>query len=295
MARRTRGQRVLTAYADALERQGAKPNTIRNLRSAARRLGPLVRRGSKQELLLVRDQLLAEGLRNSTVMGYFNSMGAAWRWAWERGKVPTQWPRLRALRRQMTRKRPFTREEAAEVLAWFQEHRRWLYGLVLLLHDAGSRIGETLELRGADVDRERCTVRFLVTKSGQPRTVHVTRETIDALPEVPDGVRLWSGPKSGGALNHSTVRQAQLRCLRDLALPTAELDLHSFRRTVVHDQLSAGLPLPDSMRRVGHSDTRIHLRYAEGALRDAERDRQMADRLARHRDISAPRWRKGTA
>lgn len=287
MPRRRRSPpQIVEHYADQREAEGAPPNSVRNLRAAARRLRRAgLRDATRAAVLQVRDHLVTEGgLSPTTVQGYLDCASAAWGWAQERGLVAGSWPRVRKLPRRDTRKRPYTLEEADAVVTWFACHRPWLYPFVLLLWETGARSGEVRAMLGEDVDRQRGRVVLRHTKSGEVRVVPVRAETLAALPRRRGHEHLWVGPRAGRPLAHSSVMAALGRCFSDLGLPGEELDLHSFRRAWVQDALRAGVSLPDSMATLGHTDLRVHVRYQRNALKDPERLRKRTSAIHDYRN-----------
>jgi len=196
---------------------------------------------------------------------------------------------------------PYTKEEAARILAAARGHR--LEALFVLAVHTGMRLGELLGLRWADVDLEAGTVRVartLVAVKGKPtfqepkttdsaRTVPLTllaqaalrghkarqaQERLAAGEAWQDGGLVF--PTGKGTPMHPSGAERPWYALRTKAGVPAR-GFHALRHTAATLMLSAGVPLEAVSEVLGHSDFAFTKNTYARFLLDAKR--QAAERL----------------
>jgi len=220
---------------------------------------------TSQALVLLRDRLVATGRSTRTVNSYLRWAGACWRWCEERGLVEGAWPRLRPLRQDTTRKRPFTDAEVVAILGWLRGYRdgRW-YPIVALAAETGRRISEVCNLRGRDVDRQARTL-TVRQKGGERIALPVSPDVLAALPDVePDAWlfrrRLSSGGYAAAAPN--SVWSVVRRAVEAVGIADGErVDTHSFRRYACGALIRSGVSLGVAMRLTGHKSPAMFMHY----------------------------------
>jgi len=129
--------------------------------------------------------------------------------------------------------------------------------VIRLLMFTGCRKGEILNLRRSEVDGD--TLRLADSKTG-PRTVHVNPQARAVLDRQPRGPGPWvfpsiadpDRPRSGTlGLWYSVRREAEIEDVR----------LHDLRHNFASHAAMNGVPVPVVSRLLGHSGTRMTLRY----------------------------------
>jgi len=250
------------------------PVTLAKYRSLARTLADnpiwktLVSDVDRVAIVRARDRLGARGVDNQTVNIHISMMRKAWSWALERGLVSHDFPGLKRLRTEPTKKRPFTDTEVTMVLEQLKTYRggQW-YPIFCLQADTGSRLGAILKLRGRDVDYQSCLVTYSLKR--KVYSVPVPPDTMALLPRVKGDQLLFPGKLSGKVVD-TTYAAAVFREV--LALTGIEdrelLGSHSFRRRAVATNLRSNVPMPLSMKFLGHSTAKIHLDYQRNAVGD---------------------------
>lgn len=176
-----------------------------------------------------RQKLLAEGNRPGTVNMKCGTIKSMMKDAVLRGRLDRVQDLPQQLKVLNTRDRVFSDEEVAGFCRYFTSSGNpTAADLLVFLLDTGARSGETLRLKGKDVDTKRWRVTFWHTKNKQPRSVRLTHRAIDAikpyLPAVPDH-RIW--PLKYGAFRWQFDRAKEALGLAD----DKALTLHATRHT----------------------------------------------------------------
>jgi integrase len=155
-----------------------------------------------------------------------------------------------------TKDRVFSDKEIEAFVAWFLATGHAEYAdLFIFLTETGARIGETLALRGEDIDLQKGRCTFWRTKNGKPRTIPLTARAIDALAEhTPPRptYRVW------------TISYGQMRTQFDnakLALGLPDVTIHTARHTVCSRMGGGGIPLAKLMKYSGHTTLQAVNRY----------------------------------
>jgi len=160
------------------------------------------------------------------------------------------------LRLANTKDRVFSDKEIEAFVAWFETTGRSEYAdLFIFLTETGARIGETLALKGEDIDLQRGRCVFWKTKNGKPRTIPLTTRAIDAISGhmPPRGTyRVWS-------LNYGQCR-TQLDNAK-LALGIHDVSWHTARHSVCSRMGAGGIPLAKLMKYSGHTTLQAVSRY----------------------------------
>lgn len=132
---------------------------------------------------------LIPGRKNATVDRYIASERAAWNWGREAGLVPIDraWPPGLMLREADARVRHLSDQELSAVLKAAKAHSPTMHAAIMVAIATGMRQGEMLRLVWPDVDFTHSTVRLLITKTGQARSVHLPSIAAQALKAVKAG------------------------------------------------------------------------------------------------------------
>jgi integrase len=236
-----------------------------------------VSRVDRAAVLRARDAMRA-GRANSTVNSYLRNLAAAWRWAEERGLVPSPWPRVKKLCAK-TSKRPYEPAEVQAVLDWLERNPRgfadW-FAYFSLLADTGARPGELVRLKGQDVDRAGGRARVIRNKSGPngdarvEEWIRVPLATIALLPQRDPGHWLWParGRQGKGHITTNGALSALRRGLQAIGIPwRGKLDQASFRRWWIDSADAEGVSIGDAMKQTGHRKVETHAGYRRNSTR----------------------------
>lgn len=183
----------------------------------------------------------------------------------------------------MARRLPqrLSREEVAALLA--QPNRRVPTGardraLIRLLHRAGLRCSEALDLRPRDVNLARLEVRVNAGKGDKDRVVWIDSGTVEIL-------QAWKDkrPRSewlfctlkGGRMDTSAVRHMLARRGRKAGI-TMRVHPHLLRHTYATELLEDGYSLLEAQRMLGHEDLRTTAIYVH--LVDEQLRRRLIER-----------------
>ncbi len=227
-----------------------------------------------------RDRLLAEGLAAATVNRYLATIVALLNrcmsdWGWLR-TVPT----VKLLKLNNARHRWLSADEEARLLAHCPSH---LSDLVVFLVETGARLSEALRLTWAEVDLDRKPlglVKFMVTKSGRPRGVPLSKKARDLLLRIKAGQRelsinepdrgrvfLYVGKgRAGRGVAVSAYRSyrnphgAWATAVRRADL--GDLHLHDLRHTFASRLVMHGVPIMSVSKLLGHAGLAMTMRYA---------------------------------
>lgn len=223
----------------------------------------------------LKEDILDLGRTPATVNRYLANLRAILRMAHlEWGTLP-QVPRFKLFRLNNERDR-WLRESEEQRLLDTCRSTPHLHQLVTFLLDSGARLGEATDLRWYDVDlpkRGRATVRFLVTKSGKPRSVPLPKRTDLMLRELyadrPEGEDYVFLVRTVGGNWRGTIPQAKRFSNPHGAWTTAisradlpGLRIHDLRHSYASRLVQRGVPLQTVSELLGHSSLRMSLRYA---------------------------------
>jgi integrase len=144
-----------------------------------------------------------------------------------------------------------------EVVALLEACRAtpYLEAFVLTSLNTGMRRDEVLSLTYAGIDRDNRLVRLVKTKTGEPRVVHfnpVAFAALEGLPRRLDG-KLWPFTSAG-------VTMAFTRAVRRSGI--VDFHLHDCRHHFASMHAMAGVNQAGLMRLLGHTDSKMTLRYA---------------------------------
>lgn len=220
-------------------------------------------------LLEARKKLVQQGRVSTSVNQLLGRIAHAWSWATDGGLVAVPWPQVDSLPEKRTERRAVAPHELEALLREARAHAGGRHlPLFLLLGDLGSRIGETVRLRGRDVDRAASVVTFRrdTTKGRRARSCAVSPEVLALLPDRGPDALLFPSPKDPARHFSERGALAALHVMLERAgLADEPLVLHSLRGYFVRKLHTAGVPLKDAMDFVGHRSVRVHLGYMEGA------------------------------
>ena len=175
-------------------------------------------------------------------------------------------------------------EQRALLGACQSKYRRHIYPIILTALDSGCRRGELLKLTWRDVDLEKGTLRVVAmnTKTNKLRVIDLEPVTIAELRKVHKASRKLLDDLVFGIRDnfkgawHSAMKEAQIGGAR----------FHDLRATAITFWLLRGMRMEFAMRRSGHSDPKIFMRYVRmsESIRETHREQlrewELAEGLA---------------
>jgi integrase len=223
------------------------------------------------ELREARDKLMP-GRQPATVVRILSAQRSAWNWGRAAGLVPKDrvWPPRLMLSEPAARVRYLTDEELSATLQAAKAHSSTLLAAVTLALATGVRRGEMLRLRWADVDFPRSTIRLLLTKNEQARSVHLPAIAAEALKgikaeDVPAITNVFLNakdkPLTGDALDHEWRKVRTAAGIKNFRW-------HDFRHSAASFLAQHGATLLEIGSVLGHKSAQVTLKYAhliEGA------------------------------
>lgn len=218
-------------------------------------------------LYKLRDRLAATGNSDSTINRKLASLSTmlseakAMGWIKDKPKIPTT-------RQPQGRIRMITEQEEHELLGWAGHFGHAPYQrLFLTALDTGARMGELRALQVRDLDLERGTVTFWLTKNDTSRTVPLYKRTIEAIKaQLMDH---WGdAPPKATAPVWPEVTKRQIntvwdRCREQMGLTDdSQFVPHVMRHTCASRLVQAGVDLLVVKDWLGHLTLSTTLRYA---------------------------------
>lgn len=165
-----------------------------------------------------------------------------------------QWPAVR-----FKDKRAITLDEHQRIIAAeVNPERKLLYQLCW--HLGGSQ-GDIAGLKGEDVDWKDNTVSFVRKKTGVPVLVHLGREALNLLKDLPSEGPLFPYLSTVRAGDRAT--EFGQRC-RQLGIKG--VTLHSYRYSWAERAKTVGYPERFAQEALGHNSKAVHRAYAKRAL-----------------------------
>ena len=138
--------------------------------------------------------------------------------------------------------------------------------IIRLLLLTGCRRGELVKLRWSEVDGD--VLRLRDAKAG-PRTVFLNARARAVLARQPRTGAEFVFPSRDDPSRHRSAELSLWRKIRKQAR-IEDVRLHDLRHTFASYAVMRGVPLPVVSRLLGHSNTRMTLRYAHVSDRDTE-------------------------
>jgi integrase len=165
-----------------------------------------------------------------------------------------QWPAVR-----FKDKRAITLEEHHKIIAAeVNPERKLLYQLCW--HLGGSQ-GDIAALRGEDVDWTNSTVSFFRKKTGTPVVVHLGKEALNLLKDLPSEGQLF--PYLSQVRSGDRATEFFQRCFQ---LGIKGVTLHSYRYAWAERAKTVGYPERFAQEALGHNSKAVHRAYAKRAL-----------------------------
>jgi integrase len=165
-----------------------------------------------------------------------------------------QWPVIR-----YKEKRAITLDEHQRIIAAeVNPERKLLYQLCWHL---GASQGDVANLKGEDVDWVNNTVAFVRKKTGVPVLVHLGREALNLLKDLPSEGVLFPYLSRVRAGDRAT--EFAQRC-RQLGIKG--VTLHSYRYAWAERAKTVGYPERFAQEALGHNSKAVHRAYAKRAL-----------------------------
>ena len=218
------------------------------------------------------DHLLREGKAPATVNRHLAVLSAVLRRAARDWGVLAEVPSVPLLKLRNERYRWLTEEEEMRLLIASATHLR---DLLIFLLDTGARLTEATHLTWRDVqlDRQpRGVVKFMITKSGLPRSVPLTRRLELILrglkQSCPPGeqrvfLHRQTGPKHGQPRKAKPFNRPHkafyAACDRAGII---DFRIHDARHTFASRLVMKGVPLLEVSKLLGHSSLAMTMRYA---------------------------------
>ena len=125
----------------------------------------------------------------------------------------------------------------------------------------GASQGDIASLKGQDVDWTNETVSFFRHKTGVPVVVHLGKEALNLLKDLPGEGPLFPYLSSVRANDRATEFRSRCR-----QLEINGVTLHSYRYAWAERAKSAGYPERFAMENLGHNSKAVHRAYAKRAL-----------------------------
>jgi len=217
-------------------------------------------------LRAARDKLSRGGRAPGTVNRYLIVLRSAWNWARAAGLIPTErrWPERLMLSEPRGRTRFLSDTELAALLTAARAHSAQMYAAIVVSLATGMRAGELRRLDWSDLDLTRQLARIHVTKTDQPRQVHLTASACAALKALHgDNVRAITGPvfTAKGARVKSSTLEARWRVIRTAA-GLADFHWHDLRHTTASILAQQGSTLLQIAEVLGHRSFASTQRYS---------------------------------
>jgi len=217
------------------------------------------------ELRKAREEL-RRGRSDGTVNRYLSAMRSAWNWGRMAGLIPTErrWPERLLLTEPRGRTRFLSDTELAVLLKTAAEHSVQMHAAIISSIATGIRQGELLRLDWSDIDLAKRTLRVLITKNDEPRTVHLPESACEALRHLKaEKVRSLAAVfvmDDGSRLRKSTL-EARWRTIRDRAA-LADFHWHDLRHSCASIMAQSGATLLQIAEQLGHKSLQMVQRYA---------------------------------
>jgi integrase len=217
-------------------------------------------------LRTARDKL-SKGRAPGTVNRYLIVIRAAWNWAIDAELIPSdrQWPKRLMLSQPEGRKRFLSDAELASLLKAAGEHSQLMHTAIMLAVATGMRRGELLRLNWSDIDLAQQVAAIRITKTDQPRRVHLTSSACEALRALQGRkIRAIDGAvftdSDGTRLLESTF-EGRWRKIRD-RLGLKDFRFHDLRHSCASFLAQAGASLLAIAEVLGHRALTTTQRYA---------------------------------
>jgi integrase len=156
-------------------------------------------------------------------------------------------------------KRAITRDEHDRIVA--NEGSRERRDFYRLCWHLGASQGDIANLKAEDVDWENQTISFFRKKTGVPVVVHLGKESLDLLKDLPSRGPLF--PYLSSVRSGDRATEFKQRC-RGLGIEG--VSLHSYRYAWAERAKCCGYPERFAQEALGHNSKAVHRAYAKRAL-----------------------------
>lgn len=222
--------------------------------------------------------MIENGYSPSTVNRNMSQIGSIYRWAKRKMLTPTGFisPTLSQHRYpEAIRRVSLSEKEVSRLLdgAAAYKDRRFAV-LIKILLETGARRGEVCERRWSDIDLESGCIEVLETKTGKPRLLFISQDTVKLMKRVwpvrePNSLLFESSRAPGACV---TFKKSWDKLTRAIDRP--DLRLHDLRHYRAKLLIESGSTVAVAAQALGHSSLILHRRYGHlesGAISDAVR------------------------
>jgi len=216
-------------------------------------------------LLRVARDRLRKDKAPATVNRYLAALRSAWNWGRAAQLIPQRhgWPPRLLLSEPRARSRHLSDAERDALLNAAEAHSRAMYAAIFVSIATGLRLSELLRLKWADVDFDNESVRVLVSKNDEPRSVHLPPEAGEVLRELankPKPAATVFVDSEGDAVGVDWIegRWKKIRTAAGLE----DFRWHDLRHTTASYLAQGGSSLPEIGAVLGHKSPAATARYA---------------------------------
>jgi len=199
---------------------------------------------------------------------YLSAARSCVNWARGAGLLPVEcvWPPRCMFREPKHRERFLTDAELKRLLTAAKQHSPQMHAAVAVALGSGCRQGELLRLKWGDVDLKAHQVVFHITKTGEPRRVHLPKSACDALESLKDP-KVSPLPRTPIFVDAEGAQWANYELLNRWkhvrkAAHLEGLRWHDLRHSTASFLVQAGASLPEVALQLGHRSTLTTSRYA---------------------------------
>jgi integrase len=215
-------------------------------------------------LRAARDRL-SKGKAPATVNRYLAALRTAWNWARAAQLIPQRlgWPPRLLLSEPKARSRHLSDAEREALLKAAEKHSPVMYAAIFVSIATGLRLSELLRLKWADIDFDAESVRVLVSKNDEPRSVHLPPEAAEVLRGLADKPRptapvFVDGEGRAADVDWIEGRWKKIRSTAGLE----DFRWHDLRHTTASYLAQGGSSLPEIGAVLGHKSPAATARYA---------------------------------
>jgi len=269
------------SFQEMLQRKGYSRSTIKSYLGHVDRFfqysgkGKAVNRGDVHRYLL---ELLKQNHSHSYVNQAISGLRFYFVEVEGRDEFREHWVRPK---RQKTLPQVLSQNEVLRILRGLTnlKHRT----ILALTYSAGLRVGEVVQLKRMDIDRERQTIRIRQGKGKKDRYTVLSHTAYSLLEQyiVQEKPETWLFPGASG--NHRPLSVRAVQYIFDKAKRTAGIhkpaSVHTLRHSFATHLLEAGTDLRYIQELLGHESSKTTEIYTHVSVRDIRRIQSPLDRI----------------